>query len=839
MTLVRAVQATLETLCVTPAHTLSFADGRVATLGHLMVDSALLSPIRAMLKNIFTTAYRNIFKHKAASLINLFGLSIALGVALVVFQFMYTNFTMDRFHTDVDRIFYVEHLMDREGTMQRWGTTPHPLGPTIKAELPQVEEVVRFAYGNGNFRYRDNVFNQWFTYVDPTFFDLFDLKLRLGSPTALQNPQSIILSDVTATKYFGDANPLGETLTVVFGTRQEVFTVDGVLAPYPNNTKLNFAAFINYQKQADLGVENLESDWSGMASATFVRLRDVQDAETLPTDMARYLDRQHADNEGWQIAGFKLTPLTRVALESRSIQNNFVGGPHPAAIIVLGLIGLFLMLLACFNYMNISIATASQRLREIGVRKVMGSSRAQLIAQFLGENLLLCALALLLGVVVGKFGFAPAFNSLFDVHPGIDISLTGSWILWGFLGAMLGLTALVAGAYPAFYVSALDTTTIFRGRTQLKGGRWFSRVFLGFQFVLAFFTMAGALIMVQNGQYQVERDWGYNQAHTLVIPLDDGAQFGPLRDDIQNIASVTAVAGSRQHIARWTAQTIVDVRGERLQVARFDVGFGYLETLGIRLRTGRFFSEEFQADLGSHIVVNELFAERYGWTPEEAINQVVRFDEATYTIVGVAEHFVFRSPDEPMQPALFRATEADNFSFLVARTQPGTSMQTAETLEDVWKIHFPDAPYRGYFQETAFDAFYRDNRNVNGLFGFTAFMALLLSCMGLFGLASQHTAQRMKEIGIRKVLGASVASVTRLVNRGFVVLILVAALVATPASYFMMNMLLDAVFAYRITISSTPFLLTYALVLITALATISSQIYKVAQASPVHLLRDE
>lgn len=790
-----------------------------------------------MLKNYFTTAYRNLYKYKTATFVNLFGLSIALGIAITVFQFMYTNFTMESFHEGSDRIFYVEHVMDREGQVERWGTTPMPLGPAIAADFPQVEQVVRFNYSGGIFRYQDKVFNEGFVYVDEGFFDMFDLDLRLGSPAALRDPQAIVLSDGMATKYFGEANPIGQDLTVVLGTEQKVFTVGAVFEPFPTNTSLRFSALINYQQQAGAAGENIDANWARMTNATFVRLRDASDAEALSGQIERYLTEQHAANEDWQIAGFKLTTLQDMTLESRSVQNNFVGGSHPAAIIVLGLIGLFLMLLACVNYMNISIATSTQRLREIGVRKVMGSSRRQLIGQFLSENVLLCTLALGMGILLAQWVFAPAFNSLFD--SGVQIALGQEWALWAFLVGMLLVTGLMAGGYPAFYVSSLEATTIFRGRTQLKGGRWFSRGFLGFQFVLAFFTMIAALVMVQNSQYQMDRDWGYNQAHTVVIPLDDAAQFASLRDAIRQVGTVTDLAGSRQHIARWSERTMIESQGERTQVIRFDVGLRYFETLGIRLNAGRFFNEQFSADLESNIIINELFAEQQGWTPAEALNQTVRFDDAVYTIVGVVDDFVFAAPDEALEPVMFRGTASDNYAFLVARTQPGAAFQTAETLEGIWREQFPDAPYRGYFQDTAFDFFYRDNRNVNGLFGFTAFMALILSCMGLFGLASQHTAQRMKEIGIRKVLGASISQVTRLVNRGFLVLILVAALIATPASYFMMNMLLDAVFAYRVSIDITPFAITYALVFITALATISTQIYKVVVVNPAILLRDE
>lgn len=792
-----------------------------------------------MFRNYFKIAYRNLLKSKVASVINLIGLSIAIGCSITSYLFIEMRYSMDAFHEHADRIFIAENVIDRDGSRQLWADSPMPLGPAMAADFPQIERAVRVAYGGGTMRYEDKVFQEGLWFVDEGFFDVLTFPLRYGDPGALADPNALILSAQAAERYFGEENPVGRSVSITFSKdRQATFTVAGVAAPFPENAGISFNLLTRYDRLQDVSDERLD-DWSRYTGATFLLLHNPADIADIAAGMDRYKVLQNAASEDWPIAAFEFVPLRKLSLQEEA-RGRISGGPPPAAAISIGLIGLFLLALACLNYMNIAIATAARRLKEIGVRKVVGSSRRQIALQFLTENVLLCLLALTLGVLAARFFLVPGFNALFGEMgmPRLSVALGENLRLWGFLLALLVGTGLASGAYPAFYVSSFKPIAIFKGSQALGGGSLFMRSFLTFQFVLAFITMITGVILTQNARYQSQRDWGYNQENTLVVPLSDPAHYAMLRDEAAQNPNVLAYAGAPHHVGRSRGYSVVDIQGQKLESVRFDVGHDYLETIGVRLKAGRLFERAHGGDAAGSILVNELFVRNAGW--DDPIGQQVRFDSTTFTVAGVVEDFHYANFFQEIQPALFRLKPDEAaYRFLVLRVAPGAGIETGAAMEAAWKRLVPDAPYEGVFQDTVFDRFYRDSANISKVFSFTALMALLISCMGLFGLASQNIARRMREISIRKVLGATVVGVTSLVNRKFVVLMAVAAVVATPASYFLAGAFLDGVFEYRTPIGPLPFFIAYALVFATAVLTMSTQLYRVATANPARELRNE
>ena len=793
-----------------------------------------------MLKNYFKVAYRNLLKNKLSSAINIFGLSAAIGCSIVVFLFIEDQYGKDAFHENADKIFLVEMLIDRSGRQQLWGDSPLPLGPAMLADFPQIEHAVRIAYGRGALRYGDNVFNESIMLVEPEFLQMFTFPLEQGDKNALFDKSKIILSADLAEKYFGDAPAVGKQVSIKFkGDRVETFIVGGVAQKFPKKRSFGFNMLMAYDWIFDLGAieRGQENDWSKWTGGTVIQLQKPGDIGYIEQNMDKYKKLQNEASENWQVAAFVFDNLLNLSLNSYKVRGDISSGDSPVERITLFFIGLFLLLLACFNYVNIALASAGNRLKEIGVRKVIGSKTMQLVQQFLGENVLICLIALTIGVTLAHFLFIPTWNSLFEGE-NLSLDFGSNLLLWAFFVAVLLFTGFVAGTYPSFFVAKFNPINIFRGKQKLGGRTLFTRILLSVQFILSLILVAAGVVFKQNADYQKARDWGYNQQQTIVVPISGEKHFTQFSNTVRQNANVLSTAGATYHVGRNRAITVVEVRGQKYEVGLFEVGYDYFETLGFRLGTGRFFDQAFPSDNENAIVVNETFVRQMGFA--EPVGQSVRRSDSTsYTIVGVVEDFHYSDFRSAIDPVIFRMGKVEAFNYLAVTAEAGAVLTTAEYLEKTWKQMFPDSPYDGFYQDEVFAFNMQMAEGIRKLFIFIAAVALAISCMGLFGLVSLNIEKRRKEFSIRKVLGASIRNVAALVNREFAVLLVIAALIATPVGYVVLDTLLSQVYQYRVPMSASPFIFAAVMVLLTAAVTVSWHIYKAAISSPVEGLRSE
>lgn len=791
-----------------------------------------------MFKNYVTLAYRNLLKNKLASSINIIGLSVAIGCSMVVFTIVENQMVKERFHENAESIYLVGHTIDGNRGPELWGSSPRALGTVMEADFPAIERVVRVIDVGGNLRYEDKVFSETIRFVDPAFLDMFTFALDAGSKATLADRTSIVLSNRLAEKYFGTADPIGQEVVITFNDNApEVFTVGAVAADFPNNSSFGFSALINLDKLRDLNY-TFEDNWSGMARATFIQVNAPDAVAAMESQMAGYLERQQAARPDRPMTGFFFEPLLTLSDKSQMLRGSIAGGENPAAMIMLGAIGAFLLLLACLNYTNVAVASATRRVKEIGVRKVMGGQRRQLIAQFLSENIALCLLALGLGVVLGVTVFIPGVLNLtgnfVEITFGTLLSKTNLWI---FLVLLLTLTGIGAGLYPAFYISSFAPVSILRGRLKVKGKERFTKVLLTAQFMISFLAIALGVVIWQNDQYQQNRDWGYAYEHVLSVPLDVADQYQPLADRVAQNPNVLQVAGTTHHIGEWASSSIVTLLDDPVRVLRFDLGPDYLETMNIRLKEGRFFDRNLATDQEDALLINETLAQELRW--DEPIGKTLDYDNQTYTVVGVLEDFHHSSFFSRIQPSIFRLTDQDAFNYLVVRTRAGSGVQTADAVEAAWRNLYPNSPYNGFFQDSVFDRAFKDNRTVMSLTGSTALIALVLSCMGLFGLVVLMITKKMRDLSIHKVLGASMWQVAQLINKPFVLLLLIAGVLATPISFYLLEMVLDSVYEYRVDVGPIPFIIGLLVIVLTAFITIASQVYKAARANPIDALRTE
>lgn len=461
----------------------------------------------AMLGSYFRVAYRNLKKNKVSSLINMFGLSLSISVCLVAFLFVSTVLTKDYFHENANEIFLVHQRTIEEDGPQLWGHSPRPLGPAIEESSPQIERVVRIAESPVQIVYGDENLGSFARFVDPEFLEMFTFPLLAGTDGALRNNDQVLLSESTSIRFFGEQDPIGQILSIRIGSRDAVeFTVTGVAKEFPIAANIQFKMLMSYEVFEILGGTTVADDWSSFTAATFLQLRDADDAPLVTRQLNAYTERVNVISEEWQITGFELDNLKMLPKHSDDVNRTVSGGISMAPVIVLSSISILLLLLSCFNYMNVTIATSTRRLKEIGVRKVMGASRAQLVFQFLAENIELCSMALILGLFMTWQFTLPAFSAI--VGATLEIGLLKNYRIWGFLVVMVLGTGLISGAYPALYISGFSPTVIFQGRERLGGRRPLTRSFLTFQFMLAFLTMLSGIVFVMNGDYLRNKDLG-------------------------------------------------------------------------------------------------------------------------------------------------------------------------------------------------------------------------------------------------------------------------------------------------------------------------------------------
>lgn len=789
-----------------------------------------------MIRNYFKLAYRNLLSNKIVSAINIFGLSVALACSIVIFLFLQNYWTMDNFHLNGERIFMLEYTVTKDGAQQRWGTSPMPLGPALAADFPQVEEVVRVEMQGCKAYLGDSAFEELVYFADPGYFDMFTFPLRSGSPEALHEPDAVILSAAAADKYFNGEEAIGKEITVVFENQsRKVLTVRAVAEAFPENTGFRFGLLTGFNTLKAIGTEGT-ANWAAHTRGTFVMVRQPEDIDILSERMEKYVALHNAANPGLPIESFRFDNLRHPAPDAHKVYRRPAEAAHPLLTLIFSLMALLMMALSCFNYINISLGFVGKRLKEIGIRKAIGGRKIQLIGQFMAENLLLCFLSLLLGLALAQAIFAPVLNSIMVMQ--ISFSLSENYWLWVFLLGLLIFTGVASGAYPAFYVSSFQPVSIFTGRQKLGGKKGLSRMLLGTQYVLAFTTVITGILLLAAGKYWMNMPWGYQPGQTLMVRLDHAGQYQSLKNEAERNPQVLRVAGSASHIGESQSIEPMLIAGKEQDVVRYDVGAGYFEALGLRLKSGRFFNSFHNSEDATAVVVNETFVKKHQL--DNPIGQQIWSDGKPLLITGVVEDFKMMGSGAA-HPVVFRLADEKAFAYMAIRHEKGSGGTVEGLMKSSWKRLYPEAPFNYFHQEDVFENFYRSYSGVATVFGYVAGLALLIACMGLFGLATQNFTSILKEASIRKVLGASTSSIVMLANRKFLLTLAIAALLATGVCFLGFKAIVYSLEDYTGTLNlgAWPYLLAYLLVFLSAGIAVGGQTYRLARMSPADSLRTE
>ena len=790
----------------------------------------------SMYKSYFISGLRNITRNLTSASINIIGLSIALACGVTVFLWIDSYYNRDKFHEKGDRLYLLMNKMKSADEIENWGRSPYLLGPALRDEHNAIESVVRVQRDQLSIRHDDIVFSQPVWFVDPEFLNVFSYQLLHGLPNALNDRNSIVLTEDMAIKYFGRTNVINEELSIKFPQEQKItFKISGVLKRIPDQSSMSINFLIPIQNWEDHVDPAPAIQWRTWAGATFVLFRDGHQTSEVNAVADKYIKVQREANDKFQIQSIEWIPLGHMAERSYDIAYSLSWSNVPAAMITLGAIAIVLVLLACFNYMNVAVASVSTRLKEIGIRKVIGGGRKEIIQQFLVENTVLCAFALGIGTVIAATILLPGFNSLYPIHIPFEFSSNGT--MFAFFGGILLFVAFISGAYPALYVSTFNAVKILRGKEKFGSKSLLSKILLSFQFILSFTSIVACLVLINSSHYFEKKDWGYDHDQHIFTAVKNIEQYNGLKDLVSQHKSVISYAGGESHIGDNIHYTTVNVGSDQVNVSRLEVGFNYLETMNVHLQQGRFFDESISSDKKESAIVNEALVRKMGW--KEPLGQTFDFDNIKWNVIGVVKDFHYREFYYEIDPVMIHIGPEDRYKYLVVKAAAGSAVEVSDFLKKSWKSVAPDDPYEGSFQDEVFQQFFDSNRSNDKIMYFLSAVALVLVCMGLYGLVSYNLTRRLKEFSVRKIFGASLFQIFRLMNNDYLWIVLIAFALGAPLGFYMMGMTIRAAYPEEIPISLWPFAITILTMVLTVAFTIGTQLSRVAKENPTSTLRNE
>lgn len=788
----------------------------------------------SMLKNYLKIGFRNLLKNRVPSAINVFGLSLSIACAIVVFIFLDFQNNMDSYHENSQDIYQVTNWVEEKEGLGHWGRTPALLSNSMSSDFDQVQAVTRVHRRSAVLKFGDEVFNETVSFVDPSFLTMFSFPLQSGNSMALNNEKAIVISNNVAIKYFGYDNPIGQELEIVFDkNHKEIFLVTAIADKLPANSSFGFDVLIPFVAYEKIYGPKMSS-WENFVRATFVQMKSGKSPfQLLEVMNKQYVDLQNKASEDWKIERFNFVPLTELALENHSIDYAFGDGSNASGRISLAVIAISLLLLSCLNYMNIAVVSSSGRLKEIGLRKVVGGSRAEVITQFLVENILVCFISLLFGIALAYFLFLPGFNTAFPVT--IPFVFSSPMVMVSFFLLLVLVVGVISGAYPAFYISAFKPVDIFRGEQKFGTKNMFSKIFLVFQFVLAFITILVGIIFTDNAIYQSKLDWGYSPEQIVSIPIEGERHYNELYDKFNANPKIIHIAGSQHQIGKGTARAKVEFEQVKLETRILNIGPNYFETMNLRLVNGNVFStKETSSDLEA-IMINQAFERAMKW--DVSLERKVKIDDKQYFVIGVVEDFRYWSFYDAIEPCVLRIADESKFNYISFQSNSSSAGEMNAYAKKAWREVEPDLPYEGIYQDQVFERFFAESKANMQLMFFISGMALVLACMGLYGLVSFNITRKMKDFSVRKILGANMWSITKILNNDFIWYLVIAGVIGAPISYYLMDMLLHSIYEVVKPMTVLPFVIAIGAVIITAYVTIFSQIRRVAKNNPTETLR--
>lgn len=801
-----------------------------------------------MLGNYLKIALRNFLRHKAHSIINILGLAIGMACCILILLYVLDELSFDKFHENHDRIYRVTRLWyNQDGVVSLYlGHVAPPIGPLLKNDFPEILHAVRLiGIGRSLLSYNDAYFEEdRLFFAEEDVFDVFSLDMIKGDPErALAEPFTVVITENMAQKYFGAADPIGKTLHLeVFGRKADL-KVTGVIRSLPHNSHFHAGFLGSFRTFENVAGKQELQNWGSNNYATYLLMPENYDINKLKQQLNPFIDRHL--NEGMsQRTQLKLQRLTDIHLRSH-LDSELEPNSDIAYIYIFSVIAVFVLMIASINFMNLTTARSSNRAREVGMRKVVGANRFQLIKQFLSESIIMALTGMAASLILVKL-FLPGFNQF--INRELSLNLQEDIFLLAFLLGIAVFIGIISGIYPAIFLSGFQPIKVLKG-TQEQGRRRFSlrTALVVFQFAISIILIICVGIVTAQLDYIRNRKLGFDEEHIVVLPSSPyiTSKLESVKTQLLSHKNIVSVSAAK----RVPSGRLLDsseariIRGETsesitFRIALLMVDHDYITTFGMELAAGRNFSRKMLTDSTEAFILNETAARKIGWkSPEDAIGKEFGYGRRRGQIIGVAKDFHFESMHHGISPIVM-ILSSSSLNQVAVRIQPDDIPGTLAFLQKKWQEYRPNYPFSYYFIDENFDQLYKSEDKLQQLLGYFAFLAIFIACLGLFGLALYTAEQRTKEIGIRKVLGASVSSIVILFSKEFSKWVLLANIIGWPAAYYAMNKWLQS-FAYRTSLNLFTFLLAGTLALIIALITVSYHSAKAALADPVKSIRYE
>ncbi|MEO6314003.1 MAG: FtsX-like permease family protein [Chitinophagaceae bacterium] len=807
-----------------------------------------------MIKNYFKLAIRNLLKQRFISFINLFGLTVGLTCCLLITVYVLNELSYDRFNANADNVYRVTRSFNNENGVVsiKLGTVAPPFGYYLPGDFPEIKKLTRLLdAGMGTLRYKEKLISEPHVFMaDENMMDVFSVKMLKGNPaTALLEPYTVMMTAETAKKYFGDEEPMNK---VIRYNNQINLKVTGIYQAFPENAHMHptiMASFNTLKDSLVYGEKNLRTSWGSNSFFTYILLPNHYDPNKMIARFPAFLDNHMADQYGGKqpskFTRLELQKLTDIHLYSHT---DYEAEPNSdiKRVYIFGAIAFFILLIACINYMNLSTARSALRAKEIGIRKVVGARKKELIVQFLSESVLISWVAIMIAIGL-LYATVPWLNKVSEQHLSVAILYKWQVLLPIFLAPFV--VGILSGIYPALFLSGFQPIKTLKGLYKAGSGNVsFRKVLVITQFSISIILIITTAVVFQQLHYMQQKSLGFSREQVVVMNynVELNKQYEAFRNELLSNPGIKDITRS----SRIPSGRLIDnmgaatLSGDSLKPTVTDIKFvsvdeAFIPSYGMQLAAGRNFSKEFATD-SANFILNETSAKALGWLPALAVGKDFKYGDTRGHIIGVVKDFHFESLHQEIAPMIFIMQPASNpyFNNLSVKISGNRLPATLAHLENTWKKFLPQVPYQSIFLDEKFEDLYKGEQKQGVLFTVFACIAIVIACLGLFGLSAFSISQRVKEIGIRKVLGASLGSIASLLSRDFLKLVGIAALIAFPIAGFAMHSWLQA-FAYRINMPWWTFILAGMVAAVVALLTIGFQAVKAGTSNPIKSLRSE
>jgi putative ABC transport system permease protein len=794
-----------------------------------------------MLKSILAIAFRSYFRNRAAVFINIMGLGIAISCCIAGYFNWKFKHDWDKNHLNSERIYRIQFHSDQPGDTADYGVVPMAIAKEIRTSMGGMGEVVRYCPLVKEVKIGQDTYRSHFAYVDSAFFDLFSFPLLRGLAADLRKDM-IFISEDAALRYFNTIDVVGQKLFLPGDGPASFLTIVGVFANQPFNSSFPNDGFLLYSNLEDSSVgRHINTSGQQQWTTTFLKTESPQSVPYIERQLKGFVGTQNNGRYGPSVSRFYLQKFADMANESvarpgvRWQQLRY--GVPSEAVLVPNITALLLLVLACFNFTNTSISIAGTRIREIGVRKTIGAGKWQIASQFFMESFALCTAALLVGLLLAEF-IVPAYNSLWPFLK-LEIRYFDDPYFSLYLILLLLLTTVMAGSYPAFYVSSFEPLAILTGKARVRAGGWFNRLLLGSILMLSVVGLVFAFAFYGNSKFQADYDLGYSTSDILCITLDKPDDFTVIRNSMTGSEHVALIAGTRDHVSKGASVRTARFGDMEKTVEGMDVGENYLETMGMKIREGRGFRAGSETDRIESVLVTEEFVRQFGWRDSTIGKRIVLDDSVGLMIIGVLSDIYTHSVFEAVRPLVVRFISPGSYKYAILRSKPlGMSVVARLAKEQVQKS-FPGKLYDFELMDRVKESANRVNSNGVKIVGCLVVFSLTISLTGFYTMASLNIARRTKEMGIRKVLGATTGNIIAVINAGYFSLLTVAGVVGALGGYFLVDLVMKTMWQYYLNISAGALVFCLFLWLTTGFMILVLKTLFVSSMNPVHSLRAE